>query len=136
MRLVVQIPCLNEAETLPFVIESIPKKIAGIDDIIILVIDDGSTDDTVAVARKLGVKEFVRHSRNQGLGRSFQDGANRALELGADIMVNTDGDNQYPQDRIGDLVQPILKGQADIVIADRPVSYTHLRAHETGRKLV
>ena len=126
MRLVVQIPCLNEALTLPLVLKSIPKKIAGIDEIIILVIDDGSTDKTVAVAEKYGVKHFVHHVRNQGLGRSFHDGVEKALELGADIVVNTDGDNQYPQDRIGDLVAPILAGQADIVVADRQ---THLIEH-------
>ncbi len=119
MKLVVQIPCLNEEATLPLVLKSIPKKIAGIDQIDILVIDDGSTDKTVEVARQHGVKHFVRHARNQGLGRSFHDGALKALELGADIVVNTDGDNQYPQDRIGDLVQPIIHGESDIVIGDR-----------------
>ena len=119
MKLIVQIPCLNEEATLPLVLESIPKKISGIDDIEILIVDDGSTDDTVKIAKAHGVKHFVRHARNQGLGRSFHDGTMKALEMGADIVVNTDGDNQYPQDRIGDLVQPILKEQADIVIADR-----------------
>ena len=119
MKLVVQIPCLNEESTLPLVINSIPKKIAGIDEIIILVIDDGSTDKTVDVAKKLGVKYFVHHIRNQGLGRSFHDGVERAMELGADILVNTDGDNQYPQAMISELVSPILKGEADIVVADR-----------------
>jgi len=119
MRLVVQIPCLNEAETLPLVLKSIPKKIPGIDEIIILIVDDGSTDDTVKIAKAHGVTEFVHHARNQGLGRSFHHGINRALELGADIVVNTDGDNQYPQAKIKDLVQPILRGEADIVIADR-----------------
>jgi glycosyltransferase involved in cell wall biosynthesis len=119
MKLVVQIPCLNEAETLPLVLKSIPKRIPGIDEILILVIDDGSTDDTVKVARELGVTHFVHHVRNQGLGRSFHDGVMKALELGADILVNTDGDNQYPQAKIPELVQPILDGQADIVIADR-----------------
>lgn len=119
MKLVVQIPCLNEAATLPLVLRSIPKKIPGIDEIVVLVIDDGSTDQTVAVAKKHGVKQFVHHVQNQGLGRSFHDGVSKALELGADIVVNTDGDNQYPQARIGDLVQPIIAGHADIVIADR-----------------
>jgi glycosyltransferase involved in cell wall biosynthesis len=126
MKLVVHIPCLNEAATLPSVLESIPKSIPGIDDIIVLVTDDGSTDDTVAVARAHGVRHFVHHNRRQGLGRSFHDGMNKALELGADIVVNTDGDNQYPQDRIGDLARPIIDGQADIVIADRQ---THLIEH-------
>jgi glycosyltransferase involved in cell wall biosynthesis len=121
MKLVVQIPCLNEEETLPLVLESIPETIPGVDEIVVLVIDDGSSDRTVEVAKAHGVTEFVHHTRNQGLGRSFHDGAVRALELGADILVNTDGDNQYPQDRIDDLVQPIVKGTADIVIADRQV---------------
>ncbi len=119
MKLVIQIPCLNEAKTLPLVLSSIPKKIHGIDEVIILIIDDGSTDETVQVAKDHGVKHFVRHRTNQGLARTFHDGVNAALELGADIVVNTDGDNQYPQEKIADLVQPILKQEADIVIADR-----------------
>lgn len=119
MKLVVQIPCLNEEATLPLVLKSIPRKIDGIDSIEVLVVDDGSSDKTVRVAKEHGVKYFVHHARNQGLGRSFHDGVMKALEMGADIVVNTDGDNQYPQDRIGDLVRPILKDQADIVIADR-----------------
>jgi len=131
MKLVVQIPCLNEAATLPLVLKSIPKKIDGIDEIIVLVIDDGSTDDTVAVAKQHGVTHFVHHTRNQGLGRSFHDGVFKALELGADILVNTDGDNQYPQDRIVDLVQPLLAGKADIVIADRQ---THTIDHFSAWK--
>lgn len=126
MKLIVQIPCLNEEATLPLVLESIPKKIPGIDHIEILIIDDGSTDATVKVAKAHGVKHFVSHPSNQGLGRSFHDGVMRALELGADIVVNTDGDNQYPQERIADLVQPILDKQADIVIADRQ---THTIEH-------
>ena len=109
MKLVVQIPCLNEEGTLPLVLQSIPRRIAGIDEIVVLVIDDGSTDRTVEVARSLGVTHFVRHARTQGLGRSFQDGVNYALSIGADIVVNTDGDNQYPQQRIADLVQPIVR---------------------------
>lgn len=131
MKLVVQIPCLNEEKTLPAVLKDIPKKINGIDEIIILIVDDGSSDKTVEVARSLGVKEFVSHPRNRGLGRSFHDGVERALELGADIVVNTDGDNQYPQDRIPDLVQPILEGKADIVIADRQ---THTIEHFSPAK--
>lgn len=126
MRLVVQIPCLNEEQTLPSVLSTIPKEIPGVDEIIVLVIDDGSTDRTIEVAREHGVIHFVRHAGNQGLGRSFHDGVQRALELGADILVNTDGDNQYPQERIADLVQPIVHGRADIVIADRQ---THLVEH-------
>lgn len=119
MKLVVQIPCLNEEKTLPLVLKSIPKKIAGIDEIIVLVIDDGSTDKTIEVAKTYGVKHFVLHRSNLGLARSFHDGANKALELGADILVNTDGDNQYPQQKIADLVKPILAGLAEIVVGDR-----------------
>src|SRR5258708_5224601 len=122
LELVIQVPCLNEAQTLPLVLGTIPKKIDGISKITILIIDDGSTDDTVKVARELGIKEIIRHRRNEGLGRSFHDGVTRALELGADIVVNTDGDNQYPQERIGDLVQPIVNEIADIVVADRQVA--------------
>jgi glycosyltransferase involved in cell wall biosynthesis len=131
LRVVVQVPCLNEEETLPLVLESIPKQIPGVDEIIVVVVDDGSTDRTVEVAKSYGVTEFVHHTRNQGLGRSFHDGVVRALELGADILVNTDGDNQYPQERIADLVQPIIAGDADIVIADRQV---HLVAHFSAVK--
>lgn len=119
MKLVVQIPCLNEEHTLPLVLESIPKKIPGIEEIVILIIDDGSTDNTLKVAKKYGVKDFVIHPKNQGLGRSFHDGIQYSLSIGADIVINTDGDNQYPQERIADLVKPILAGEADIVIADR-----------------
>jgi glycosyltransferase involved in cell wall biosynthesis len=122
MKVIVQIPCLNEAETLPLVMKSMPRKIAGVDILEFLIIDDGCTDDTVAVAKKLGVHHVVTHTRTMGLARSFRDGTDRALELGADIVVNTDGDNQYPQDRIPDLIQPILDGKAEIVIADRQTS--------------
>ncbi|NPD03256.1 glycosyltransferase family 2 protein [Nocardioides sp. zg-1308] len=121
MKLVVQVPCLNEEETLPLVLASIPESVPGIDEIVVVVIDDGSTDRTVEVARSHGVTEIVRHHRTQGLARSFTDGVNHALAIGADVVVNTDGDNQYPQDRIGDLVRPILDGHADIVVADRQV---------------
>lgn len=119
MRLFVQIPCLNEQDTLPLVLAAIPDSITGVDEISILVIDDGSTDRTVEVARRLGVRHFVRHPRTMGLARSFRDGVDYAMTHGADIVVNTDGDNQYPQERIADLVQPIIRGTADIVIADR-----------------
>jgi glycosyltransferase involved in cell wall biosynthesis len=132
VKLVVQIPCLNEEGTLPLVLQSIPRRIDGIDEIIVLVIDDGSSDRTVEVARSFGVTHFVRHARTQGLGRSFQDGVNYALSIGADIVVNTDGDNQYPQHRIADLVQPIVAGTADIVIADRQV---HLVEHFSRSKV-
>ncbi|WP_222618303.1 glycosyltransferase family 2 protein [Nakamurella sp. PAMC28650] len=131
VRLVVQVPCLNEEETIGLVLSSIPRQIDGVAEILVLIIDDGSTDRTVEVAKSHGVTHFVRHARNRGLGRSFHDGVQRALELGADIVVNTDGDNQYPQERIGDLVQPILRGEAEIVIADRQV---HLVEHFSRTK--
>lgn len=119
MKLFVQIPCLNEETTLPAVLSTIPREIEGVDEIVVLVIDDGSSDRTVEVARSLGVTHFVRHTRNMGLARSFRDGVDYALRHGADIVVNTDGDNQYPQERIGDLVRPLLEGRADIAIGDR-----------------
>ncbi|HUX70607.1 MAG TPA: glycosyltransferase family 2 protein [Cellulomonadaceae bacterium] len=119
MKLFIQVPCLNEEASLPAVLSSIPDRIDGVDEIVVLVIDDGSTDRTVEVARAHGVTDFVRHTRTMGLARSFRDGVDYALARGADIVVNTDGDNQYPQGRIGDLVQPIMAGAADIVIADR-----------------
>jgi glycosyltransferase involved in cell wall biosynthesis len=119
MKVIVQVPCLNEERTLPLVFERMPRSIPGVDTLEFLIVDDGSRDDTVAVARQLGVHHVVRHTRNMGLGQSFQDGVQRALELGADIVVNTDGDNQYPSERIPDLIRPILDGKADIVIADR-----------------
>lgn len=119
MKVVVQIPCLNEEKTLPLVLEKIPKKIKGVDELIILIIDDGCTDHTVKVAKKYGVRHFVTHAHTMKLAQSFTDGAMRALEMGADILVNTDGDNQYPSERIPDLIQPIIDGHADIVIADR-----------------
>ena len=104
---------------MPLVLESIPKKIDNVDEIEILIIDDGSTDKTIEIAKQYGVTHFVRHARNMGLARSFRDGVDYALKHGADIVVNTDGDNQYPQARIADLVQPVIDGSADIVIADR-----------------
>jgi glycosyltransferase involved in cell wall biosynthesis len=119
MKVFVQIPCLNEEATLPLVLESIPKKIKNVDELEILIIDDGSSDKTVEIAKKLGVRHFVTHARNMGLARSFRDGVDYALKHGADIVVNTDGDNQYPQSRITDLVQPIISGDAEIVIGDR-----------------
>lgn len=126
MKVIVQIPCLNEEETLPLVFEKMPKKIKGVDVLEYLVIDDGSTDRTVEVAKKLGVHHIIRHRRNMGLARSFRDGVYYALEHGADIVVNTDGDNQYPQEKIPELIKPILDGEAEIVVADRQ---THLIEH-------
>jgi glycosyltransferase involved in cell wall biosynthesis len=121
MKLFIQIPCLNEAETLPLVLRDIPRKIPGISSIDVLVIDDGSTDNTVDVARKYDVKHFVIHRGRRGLAQAFRDGLLYSLEHGADIIVNTDGDNQYPGSAIPDLIKPIVEGKAEMVIADRQV---------------
>lgn len=122
MKLIIQIPCLNEENSLPITLAALPKQIDGIDEIEILIINDGSTDRTVEVARELGVKNIVSFSRNKGLAKAFIAGLNKSLELGADIIVNTDADNQYCADDIQKLVKPILENSADIVIGSRPVN--------------
>ena len=122
MKLIIQIPCHNEADTLPAVLAEIPREIAGISHIETLVIDDGSSDDTAAVAASLGVTHIARHPRNLGLARAFQTGLDTCLRLGADIIVNSDGDNQYPGGCIPDLIAPIRERQADIVIGDRQIN--------------
>jgi glycosyltransferase involved in cell wall biosynthesis len=119
MKCIVQIPCFNEEKTLPLVLSSIPKKIPGITTLELLVIDDGSTDRTSEIAKKMGVQHIIRHKQNKGLAASFADGVSLALNLGADIIVNTDADNQYPQRDIPKLIKPIVDGKADIVIANR-----------------
>ncbi len=119
MKLIIQIPCFNEAETLPQVINDLPTKITGIDEIEYLVIDDGSTDGTAEVARELGAHHVISNSNNRGLAQTFQTGITQCLRAGADIIVNTDGDNQYAGDNIPDLVKPILEGEADITVGDR-----------------
>lgn len=121
MKLVIQIPCLNEETSLPVTVRDIPKSINGIDEIEVLVIDDGSTDKTVEVAKSLGIKHIVHFNGNKGLAKAFIAGLNKALELDADIIVNTDADNQYCASDIEKLVEPIINGRADIVIGSRPV---------------
>lgn len=122
MKLVIQIPCLNEEATLPVTLADLPKSIPGIDTIEVLVIDDGSTDRTVEVARAHGVREVLSLGRRCGLARAFTAGVQHALRLGADIVVNTDADNQYCGADIAELVKPILAGQADVVVGARPIA--------------
>ena len=119
MKLIVQIPCLNEEGTLPDTVRDIPREVPGIDVVEILVIDDGSTDRTSGVAREMGVDHVVRFPRNRGLGYAFKAGFDACLKLGADIIINTDGDNQYFGGDIEALVRPILAGEADLVIGNR-----------------
>ena len=121
MKLIVQIPALNEGETIAAVLADIPRNIPGIDTVEVLIIDDGCTDDTVAIAWANGVDHVVRHTGNKGLAAAYQTGIDAALCLGADIIVNTDGDHQYPGCEIPNLIKPILKGEADYVIGDRQV---------------
>lgn len=121
MKLIVQIPALNEGETIAVVIADIPRSIPGVQRVEVLIIDDGSSDDTVAVALRAGADHVVRHTANKGLATAYQTGIDAALRLGADIIVNTDADNQYPGAEIPRLVAPIVAGSADIVIGDRQV---------------
>jgi len=119
MKLIVQIPCYNEEKTLPETVADIPRQIDGVDQVEILIIDDGSSDRTVEVAREIGVDHIVRHKTNRGLARTFRSGIDACLRLGADIIVNTDGDNQYAGQDIPKLIAPILVGEADVVVGDR-----------------
>lgn len=121
MKLIIQIPCFNEEKTLPITLNALPKSIDGIDEIEVIIIDDGSTDKTVDVAKELGVKNIFSLNKNYGLARAFSYGLNKAIELGADIIVNTDADNQYCADDIEKIVKPILNNKADMVVGERPI---------------
>lgn len=124
MKLIIQIPCYNEAETLEIALNALPKKIEGIDTIEYLIINDGSVDNTVEVARKWGVHHIVSFPQNKGLARGFMAGLDACLREGADIIVNTDADNQYCGDDIEKLIRPILDGKAEVVIGERPIDET------------
>ncbi|MBF0622961.1 MAG: glycosyltransferase family 2 protein [Magnetococcales bacterium] len=121
MKVIIQIPCFNESKTLAATIADLPVSLEGVDTVEYLVIDDGSKDNTSELARELGVHHVVRHRRNRGLASAFRTGLNHSLLNGADIIVNTDGDNQYAGGDVQRLVQPIIDGEADIVIGDRQV---------------
>jgi glycosyltransferase involved in cell wall biosynthesis len=125
-KLIIQIPCYNEEKTLPITLADLPRELPGVSEVKWLIIDDGSTDRTVEVAREHGVDYIARHLQNLGLARSFMTGLDACIELGADIIVNTDADNQYCAADIPKLIQPILSGEADIVIGSRPIgTITH-----------
>lgn len=119
MKLAIQIPAFNEAENLPVVLAELPRQLPGVEEIVIVVVDDGSTDNTAKVALEQGADFVLRHRQNRGLSKAFIDGIQFCLALGADIIVNTDADNQYPGDQIEKLIEPILQGCADLVIGDR-----------------
>lgn len=124
MKLIIQIPCYNEAETLEIALNDLPKKLDGVDEIEYLIINDGSKDDTVEVAKRWGVHHVVNFKQNKGLAKGFMAGIDGCLRNGADIIVNTDADNQYCADDIATLIRPILSGEADMVIGARPIDET------------
>lgn len=122
MKVIIQIPCLNEEATLPATLADLPRELAGVDEIETLVIDDGSTDSTVDVARECGVDHILSLPTNRGLANGFQAGLDACLKLGADVIVNTDADNQYRGEDIGLLVAPVVAGEAEMVVGDREVA--------------
>lgn len=133
MKLIIQIPCYNEEATLPFTLRDLPRTLPGIDQIEVLVVDDGSSDRTVEIARQLGVQHIVLHKHNRGLAAAFQAGLEASLAAGADVIVNTDADNQYFGPDIAALVRPIIDGEADIVVGDRGVAQLeHFSALKRG----
>ena len=121
MKLIIQVPCFNEEDQLPLTLSHLPREIPGFDTVEWLIIDDGSTDRTIDVAKENGVDHIVRLTNNKGLAAAFQAGLDAGLKLGADVIVNTDADNQYEGSDIPKLVEPIVRGDADMVIGDRQV---------------
>jgi len=142
VKLVIQIPCFNEEEALPQTVADLPRAVEGIDEIEVLIIDDGSSDRTLEVAREAGVHHVVRFTRHKGLARAFMAGLDAALRAGADIIVNTDADNQYCGADIPKLVQPILEHRADMVVGERPINdiehfgFTKKRLQRIGSWLI
>src|SRR6516165_9216099 len=134
MKLIIQIPCFNEEGQLPLTLSRLPREVAGFDAVEWLVIDDGSTDRTIEVARSHGVDHIVRLTNHKGLAAAFQAGLDAGLKLGADVIVNTDADNQYEADDIPKLVAPILRGEADMVVGDRQVK--NIEEFSAGKKLL
>jgi len=134
MKLIIQIPCLNEEATLAATVAELPRQIEGVDTIELLVIDDGSTDRTIDVARQSGVEHIVKLTNNKGLAAAFQAGLDACLKLGADIVVNTDADNQYRGADIPKLVAPILAGTADMVVGDRQIAT--IEHFSSGKKVL
>lgn len=131
MKLIIQIPCYNEAQILPKTLSQLPMSIDGFDQVEILIIDDGSTDETPKVARENGADHIVRLSRHRGLAQAYAYGLDACLRLGADVIVNTDADNQYKAEDINRLVEPILKGESEMVIGDRGVrTIEHFEPHK------
>jgi len=122
LKLIIQVPCFNEEDSIPVTFRNLPDKIVGIDTIEYLLIDDGSTDRTSEVAKKLGFHHIVNILKNKGLANAFKAGIDECLKLGADIIVNTDADNQYDGNCIKDIIYPILNGRADAVIGQRPIN--------------
>ncbi|MCM8804332.1 MAG: glycosyltransferase [Candidatus Omnitrophica bacterium] len=141
-KLIIQIPCYNEASVLPHTLKELPRKLDRFDTVEWLVIDDGSTDNTIEVARNLGVDHIVRFTKHQGLARAFMAGLETCLKLGADVIVNTDADNQYNAKDIPKLISPILEGNADMVIGSRSIeniehfSFLKKRLHRLGSYVV
>lgn len=142
MKLIIQIPCYNEADFLPVTLKDLPREVKGIDEVEVLVVDDGSSDATYEVAHRSGVDHIIRFNKHRGLAAAFSSGIEACLRLGADIIVNTDADNQYKGSEIPKLIDPILKGEADIVIGDRQTqtiahfSWTKKKLQKWGSRLV
>lgn len=133
-KLIIQIPCFNEAQTLSIALSALPKSVAGFDVVEWLIIDDGSVDNTADIARACGVHHVIQHTKNMGLARAFMSGIQACLAAGADVIVNTDADNQYNADDIPLLVAPILTGEADMVIGARPI--TEIEHFSWSKKLL